>query len=301
MTSPAAYSTAQVAALLRLTESRVRRFVRAGFLEPQRRGNAYRYTFQDLVLLRTAKELTEAGIGPTRVGRALARLREQLPRGRSLSAVRITAEAGQVVARDGGEVWEPRTGQRPLPYRELEDFAGFEVAELAERAAPLGRQAVDEAEERRDFDAEDWFELGFELEATSVDEARRAYARALEEDPTHADAHLNLGRLLHEAAAEDHGEERGEEGGEDGLAAAEAHYRQAAAHRPGDATAWFNLGVVLEDLERLEEAQAAYARCLEADPAQADAHFNLAGLHSRLGDKAAAVRHLKAYKGLLGA
>ncbi len=293
MTSTAGYSTAQVATLLRLTPGRVRAFVRAGFLEPQRRGNAYRYTFQDLVLLRTAKELTEAGIGPTRVGRALARLREQLPRGRSLSAVRITAEAGQVVARHGGEVWEPRTGQRPLPYRELEDFDGFEVAELAERAAPLGRRAVAEAEERQDLDAEDWFELGFELEATAVDEARTAYARALELDPTHADAHLNLGRLLHESG--------GEEGGEGALAAAEEHYRQAAVHRPGDATAWFNLGVVLQDMERLDDALAAYERALDADPALADAHFNLAGLHSRLGDKAAAVRHLKAYRGLVEA
>lgn len=295
MTSPAAYSTAQVAALLRLAPSRVRAFVRAGFLTPRRRGNAYRFTFQDLVLLRTAKELTEAGIGPTRVGRALARLREQLPRGRSLSAVRITAEAGQVVARDGGEVWEPRTGQRPLPYRELEDFAGFEVAELAERAAPLGRQAVAEAEERPDLDAEDWFELGFELEATAVGEARTAYTRALELDPTHADAHLNLGRLLHEAASDS----GGDAGGEDALTAAEEHYRLAATHRPGDATAWFNLGVVLQDLERPDEALAAYDRALAADPALADAHFNLAGLLSGRGDRAGAIRHLKAYKDLV--
>lgn len=289
MTTPAAYSTAQVAGLLGLSPRRVLAFVRAGFLQPQRLGNAYRYTFQDLVILRAAKGLTDTGIPQSRVQSALARLREQLPRGRSLAAVRIRAEGGQVVARDGSEVWEPQTGQRPLPYPELEGFADFEVADLAARAAPFGRRVVAEASERDDLDAEDWFELGFELEATAEVEAARAYNRALERDPTHADAHLNLGRLLHERR----------EAGD--LAAAEGHYRLAADHRPGDATAWFNLGVVLQDLGRPEEAAAFYERSLAADPGLADAHFNLAGLCSESGDRARALRHLKSYKSLTGA
>jgi len=285
MTLRAAYSTHQVAALLGLSERQVRSFVSAGFLTPARgaRG-AFRYTFQDLVILRTAKGLCAAGIPPHRVRSSLARLREQLPRGRPLAAVRVTAEGGQVVARDGREVWEPQTGQRPLPYRDLEQFAGFAVAELAERAAPLGREAVAEAAERRDFDAEDWYELGYELEASAVGDALTAYRRALDLDPTHADAHLNLGRLLHE---------------EGDLAAAESHYRQAAAVRPGDATALFNLGVLLQDAGEPQGAVVAYHRALDADPALADAHFNLAGLHSQLGDRATALRHLKSYKALI--
>ncbi len=285
MTARAAYSTRHVASLLGMPEGRVRSFVAAGFLDPVRgaRG-AWRFTFQDLVILRTAKELDEAGIPPHRVRTALARLRDQLPRGRPLAAVRVTAEGGQVVARDGREVWEPQTGQRPLPYRDFERFAGFAVAELAERAAPLGRDAVAAAEERRDLDAEDWYELGYELEASAVGDAKTAYRRAVGLDPTHADAHLNLGRLLHE---------------EGDLAAAEEHYRQAVAHRPRDATAWYNLGVVLQDRGRPAEALTAYQRALAADPALADAHFNLAGLHSQLGDRAAALRHLKSYKALV--
>lgn len=283
------YSTAQVASLLGLRERQVRAFVGAGFLRPARRGNAYRYSFQDLVILRTAGELMAAGIPEATVRDALARLRQQLPRGRTLTAVRITAEAGQVVARDGGDAWEPQTGQRPLPYPELDDFAGFAVAELADRAAPLGKTALADAEARADLDAEDWYELGYELEATAPREAGRAYRRALDMDPTHADAHLNLGRLVHEA-----GERRD-------LEAAEHHYRQVLALRPGDATGWFNLGVVLQDQDRTDRAMAAYRRCLEADPSLADAHFNLAGLLSDDGDRAGAVRHLKAYKALRGA
>jgi len=285
MTARAGYSTREVARMLDVPEHRVRSFVGAGFLEPHRGpGGAYRFDFQDLVILRTACGLTDAGIPPARVQAALAALRRQLPRGRSLAAVRIEAVGGQVVALDAAGAWEPATGQRPLPYRDFERFTGFAVAELAERAAPLSRRAVAEGERRGDWGAEDWYEVGYELEATALDEATAAYRRALALDATHADAHLNLGRLLHE---------------EGEPAEAEEHYRQAVELRPRDATAWFNLGVALQDQGRNEEAIEAYRRALTADRAYADAHFNLAGLHSQLGDRAEALRHLMRYKRLV--
>jgi Flp pilus assembly protein TadD len=94
---------------------------------------------------------------------------------------------------------------------------------------------------------------------------------------------VNLGCLEHEAGR---------------LADAERHYRAALALRPDDATAAFDLGVVLEDLGRLDEALAAYQQSLASDPASADAHYNLARLHDRLGDTAGAIRHLQAYRSL---
>ena len=59
------------------------------------------------------------------------------------------------------------------------------------------------------------------------------------------------------------------------------------------------LGVALEDLGRAEDALSAYERAAELDPANADAHFNAASVCEHLGQVAAALRHLKAYRKLL--
>ena len=38
---------------------------------------------------------------------------------------------------------------------------------------------------------------------------------------------------------------------------------------------------------------------IEVDPACADAHYNLAGLREKLGDRTAALRHLNSYRKLI--
>ncbi|HET9949342.1 MAG TPA: tetratricopeptide repeat protein, partial [Longimicrobiales bacterium] len=135
------------------------------------------------------------------------------------------------------------------------------------------------------MNADDWYDAGVDLEAISVESAAAAYRRALEREPSHRDAHLNLGRLLHE---------------EGRLAEAESHYRAAAAADPGDARAHYNIGVALEDQGRAAEAVAAYREALRLDEALATAHFNLSRLYEAQGDEAAALSHLAAYKRLLG-
>lgn len=178
--------------------------------------------------------------------------------------------------REGSSFWRSESGQGVI------DFA---AGALAGRTLPFVRNtrgpapAVPEAERQ----AEDWYDLGCELEANSPRQAREAYNRALDLDSSHAGARVNLGRLMHE---EGHP-----------LAAAN-HYRLALAARPDDAIAAFNLGVALEDLGRATEAIAAYEQAIAADPTAADAHFNLAGLFEKEGQAAGAIRHLKAYRKL---
>jgi tetratricopeptide (TPR) repeat protein len=283
-----AYSTREVAALLGFSQAQVRSCVRAGFVSPQAgaRGELL-FSFQDLVLLRTAKGLLAARIPRRRIRAALQQLHAQLPQGQPLTAVRISAHGQHVVARDGGDAWHPESGQTLLD---------FEVADLAREAAALAPRRLAEVAPRPVDDpataaravpvaAADWYEQGIDLEEEDPAAAVAAYRAALELAPGMADAHLNLGRLLHEAGDP---------------AGAETHYRQALTARPDDPLAAYNLGVALQDQHRLPAAADAYRQALAHDPELADAHFNLSGIYEAMGDKTAAFRHLRIYRKLAG-
>jgi tetratricopeptide (TPR) repeat protein len=269
-------NTENVASLLGVSIQQVRAW--AAVLGAERAADgSYRFRFRDLVLLRTAKGLAEAKVPAATVRRALKKLRGQLPAGRPLTGVRIAAEGKRVVVRDGAAAWNPESGQT------LFDFT---VADLATAAAPHAKRAAEEARQDGErLSAEDWYRLGCDVEASSPGDARDAYRRAVELEPHHADAHVNLGRLLHE---------------EGKTGAAEVHYRIALTSKPKHAAAAFNLGVALEDRGNLREAAAAYERALASDPDMADAHYNVALLYERAGKKAAAIRHLSAYKKAVG-
>lgn len=265
------YGAREVAEMLGLSVGQVRAWARAGFVRPERgaRGEL-RFTFQDLVLLRSAAGLVAARIAPRRVKRALSALRAQLPDDQPLTGVRVRAEGNRILVGDGGATWQPESGQV------LFDFG---VGEIAQAVAELPERRADE--EGRELTADDWYEWGYNLEEAAPVESILAYRRALELDPAHADARVNLGRLLHESG---HPNEAADE------------YRRALAEHPDDVTAAFNLGVALDDLGRRREAALAYQRAVDIDPGCKDAHWNLARLYEASGDRARALRHLAAYR-----
>src|SRR5438034_9755876 len=146
------YSVREVSAMLGLTPAQIRSFAGEGFLTPERgsRGEM-RFGFHDLIILRTAGELSAARIPQRKVRRVLQRLREQLPEGRSLTGVRIAADGERVVVRDGEAIWNAESGQV------LFDFA---VSEIMARTAALPPRPT--GSER---DADDWYDLASELES----------------------------------------------------------------------------------------------------------------------------------------
>ncbi|MGI9628752.1 MAG: tetratricopeptide repeat protein [Longimicrobiales bacterium] len=274
------FNTARAATAAGLTEHQVRGYVSAGLVAPLRgpRG-AFRYSFQDVVVLRTGKSLNEVGIPTRRIRRAMATLVSAVPPV-SLSSVKIRAQGPRLVIDDVQGRWEPNSGQLQLPL-DVEPGVAWpkqdgRPALSVDRSGGLSTPRPDD-----DASAEWWFERGLDLEEEDTMSARAAYREATAQDPGHAAAHANLGRLLHE---------KGD------LGAAEGHYRQALMAEAGNPTAAFNLGVVLEDLGRSEEALEAYLKALASDPELASAHFNAARLLESRGDKAEALGHLVEYR-----
>jgi tetratricopeptide (TPR) repeat protein len=262
------FTTGEVAKILDLPDNRVRSLVRAGFLAPARgRGKQLGFTFQDLLLLKTAKGLLNSRVPLKKVTRMLASLKRQLPGDRHLATIKIYADGRRVVAWDGRARWQPDSGQFVF------NFDAQEMAKHINISRPASKPA------KPQLKAEHWFNLALELESTSVKEAVRAYQLALELDPKMADAHLNLGKLYHDSKDWEK---------------AEAHYRSAAELDPGDPAPLFNLGVLMQDLDRCREAIRAHTQALKIDPQFADAHYNLGLLFESIGEKAKAIAHLRA-------
>lgn len=280
------YSTREVSEALGFPTSTILAWARGGLITPTRgpRG-AYVFSFQDIAVLRAARELLEAELSARSVREALERLRDQMPAGRPLSAVHLEALGRRVLVRDRGTLWEPATGQLQLDL-DAAPTAGEpgeppgEPEIVAHRfRGPLGGEPGSPART-----ADEWYDRAVELEGSSPDAAKDAYRRALEAAPNHPDAHVNLGRLLHE---------------EGDLDQAERHYRAALRADPSSARAHYNLGVALEDRGRIDAAVEAYEAALQLDGELAVAHFNLSRLFESSGASTEALRHLAAYKRLL--
>jgi len=269
------FDTAQAARIVGVPASRLRQCVRAGVLRPARDGRGrLRFGFVDLVLLRTMRGLLARKVPVRHIGRVLDSLRRQIGQ-RPITRLSVYADGQRVVAWDGESRWQPESGQF------LFNFEASQVVHRARRIAQLPPPPSRTKLPR--LSADEWCDLAIELEDGSPLEARAAYHHALDLDPAHLTARLNLGRLLHV------------EGKLDG---AESHYREALRQDVTNALGWYNLGVLLEDRERPAEAVPCYQRAVRADPSLADAHYNLALLYERAGRQQDAVRHLAIFRRL---
>jgi tetratricopeptide (TPR) repeat protein len=236
----------------------------------------WRYSFQDLAVLRTAARLLDANVSVNRVTRTLGLLRERLPDGRPLSAIRLIVTGQRVIVKDRLASWEPESGQGALD---------FDVQAMSEVVAPqLPRRSRADLEQKSET-AADLYETALDLElAGRFEEAREAYEAILRRDPQFTGARINLGRLLHAAGS---------------LGEAEALYRAALEQNPRNALAAFNLGVALEDQGKIDAAAVAYRIALAVDEGYADAHYNLSRLLEAQGDVRSALRHLSRFRRLL--
>lgn len=273
----APYTLKRIEQMLGLGRATVMALVEAGFVQPQRGArNEYRFSFQDVVLLRTAHQLRAAHIPQRRLLQSLKRLKAGLPEEVPLSGLRITAVGNEVAVREADAAWRAGSGQL---------LFDFEVAPAAGQAGTVSflerRSEPESAPPAQSPDA--LFSRAEALEAHDPAAAENLYRQVLARQPGHLRTLLNLGVLLGEAGRHDE---------------AVQHHVQALDRLPDEPLLHFNHALALEDAGRPFDALKAYAACLALAPDFADAHFNAARLHEELGEMKGALRHYSAYRRL---
>jgi len=265
------YGVRDVEKLLRLPRSTIRALIAAGFVSPARGSrNAWVFSFQDLIVLRTAQALVAAKVPRQRITRSVKELRRHLPQAMPLSGLNICAVAGRVVVKEGGSHWQAESGQYLLAFEGDPAAGSLSVIERGGAQQPAR--------------AEDWFERGVALESQDAAAAREAYEHAIAADTARLEPRINLGRLLHEARQ---------------FKRAEQVYRDAIKSCGRDPVLLYNLGVLLDDMARKAEAMEAYESALQGDPGFADCHYNLALLCEEFAKPKEAIRHMAQYRRLV--
>jgi tetratricopeptide (TPR) repeat protein len=214
------YGVREVVKLLRMPRGTIASLVKAGFVSPTRGPrNAWQFSFQDLIVLRTAQALAAASVPSRRMMKALKALRRQLPAAMPLSGLSIGALGDRVVVKEGARRWQAESGQYLLM------FEGDPGAGELRVVAPL--------------DPDSAIERGYALhEAGKLGEAEAVYREALESSPDPL-LHYNLAVLL-----EDLGRN----------AEAAECYRAALQGDPALADGHYNLALLCEKLGRPQEA-----------------------------------------------
>jgi tetratricopeptide (TPR) repeat protein len=270
------YSVRDVERVLRLSPDTTRKLIRAGFVNPARGPRReYRFSFQDLIVLRTARALIDANIPSQRIHRSLESLRRELPEALPLSGLSISAVGDHVVVRDGEARRQVESGQYLLGFELSEENGVLRVVEHMPQSEPAAPPATA---------ADDWFAQALALESTNPRSALAAWREAVSQHPADAAAWINWGRLLHEQGA---------------TREAADVYRRALQQVGPDSLLLFNQGVLLEDLGEPAAALMSYQTALDADPELADCHYNLARLYEFLGKPQHAIRHLGQYRRLV--
>ncbi len=263
------YGLRELTRILSLTPRRAAQLRRLGLL----RGDGG-YTFRDLLGLRAASALLDAGAGVRQIREALEAVRRQDPDVESpLTEIRFFVEGGRLLAQSDRVRFDPRSGQTILAL----DAGDLSKAADATLVTGMVRPIQPPAQQ-----AEAWFDRASEWDSDPAtwEDAIDAYRRVIAMDPTYAAAWNNLGLLLHRMGRYDE---------------ARTAYTAALEADPRLAEAAYNLGSLDEDCGDVEEAIGHYRRALELQPGYADAHFNLAAALARMGRSDAAVAHWQRY------
>lgn len=249
------------ARILAISPERIRYWVKRKLVRPGAvRGRHYQFTFEDLLMMRLAKELLPNRRRLESVARCFQRVGQMLDAHRPVTAVKLYEEDGRILVRDGAVIFEADTGQMLLDYT----------------VAPAGltiKQADAPVRLRRLLDA------AAGLEESNPVRAVQMYREYLEHHPRDGAVHHRLSALF---------ERIGD------TSSAARHLDAAAVLEPRNAELHFDLGVLYRKLQNMERAAASFSRAVECEPDLIEGHLHLAQIYEEQGRKREAMRHLSA-------
>ena len=284
------YSIRDVSRILALPESRLRYWQQVGFVGPTvRKGGRFFYTFCDLVAVKTAKELTAAGISTQAIRKNVDALKKALPDDtHPTSKLRICSDGETVVALADDVAFEPLSGQLVMAFN-VPSFGEHVVSVLALPRVDPGANSDGAPSFVEDTPTEanggttayrHFVEACAAEDAGDSQRAEHLFRQALDLEPNLAAALTYLGNLVYR-------------GGE--LDEARRLYERALEHDPAQPEARYNLANLYEDLGELDLAIAELRRVCISVPDFADAHYNLGIMLAQLGGAAQARTHLERY------
>jgi tetratricopeptide (TPR) repeat protein len=227
------------------------------------------YSFQDLVQLRKLRDLRATRLSVANIRASIHAMRQVSGVANPLLEASAVRNGKGLAFRLSGAMMEPIARQFVF------DFDSPSHNQLAEVSSAASHQAAREARVQSLF-----FEAVRLEERGKTQEAMAHYESILALDSTHAPACINLGTIQYNQRQ---------------FIEAERLYRRATIADPRYALAFFDLGNVLDELQRLPEAIAAYTTAIGLVPHYGDAHYNVALAYERTGDRRAALRHWTTY------
>src|SRR5271155_1541288 len=165
--------------LFGIPPSQVRSLIRAGHIHPLKKRGRLSYSFQDLIVLRTAGALRAAKIPAHKINRTLHQIRASLPGSLPLSGLSIVAIGDRIVVREGQALRESDTGQYALALEVVDK--GGDILVIDKRS---GTPTVDPPFDPSDLPA-DQFERALALGGSDAGEAQAASEASPEVDAHH--------------------------------------------------------------------------------------------------------------------
>jgi tetratricopeptide (TPR) repeat protein len=270
------YTPAMLAELLNVPVRTVRRWCRAGLIQPLKEVlNLPYFDYTELAAARQLAKWGKEGATVQSIQRQLAALADLAPSGgRPLQQLSITAEGKQLLMRHGSTLVES-TGQFRFSFEEANDEFDESHTISFEKLATRGATRV--VASSGPVTLEEMIEQAMLAEdQEELDAAVDWYRSALAGFGPNADVNFQLAELLYRQG--------------DPTAARERYY-MALELNSGLVEARANLGCVLAECGQLELAVAAFEGALQQFADYADVHFHLARALDDLGQPSKANQH----------